>query len=511
MTSIKRTLIGLAAFLQREGLISKTQAQHAMEAAERNHSPLISELIKAGWIEEHALAKLLAETFGFPLVDLDSIDPAAMPLSLFKEAQIKQWHMLPVSQRGQQLLVAMSDPLNQQALAEAKRHYNQGQVEVMVVPDGQLHDLIYKLLHTQHSKISTGLETSYELIEYGSPQHTDDGQVVNFVNKIIEEAIKRGASDIHFEPYEYVYRIRMRLDGVLQTVAQPPHNILSRLTSRLKIMAQLDIAERRVPQDGRFKMQIDNHPIDFRVSTCPTLFGEKIVLRILDPTSAQLGVDSLGFTAQQKSVFMRNITQPQGMVIVTGPTGSGKTVSMYTALNLINTEDNNICTVEDPVEINLPGVNQVHVNPKAGLTYASALRAFLRQDPDVIMVGEIRDLETAEIAVKAAQTGHLVLSTLHTNSAAETLTRLISMGVQSYNVASAILLIIAQRLARRLCPHCKTRQDLPEAALLEQGFTKAQVAEAKIYKAVGCDKCNLGYKGRIGLFEGCRSVPRCSI
>lgn len=494
----KKPLIGLAAFLHRQGMISESEAAEAVELAARNHSPLVSELIKVAALDEQALAKLLAETFDYPLFDLTARNDD-MPLAIFKESQIKQWHLLPLFQRGEQLFVAMSDPLNLQAISDAKRHTSLS-LEVMVVLDSQLQRMIYQLFHKQHSKVSSGLETTYDLIEYDLTQ-SDDGQVVSFVNTVIAEAIKRGASDIHFEPYEQVYRIRMRLDGVLQTVAQPPISIVSRLTSRLKIMAQLDIAERRVPQDGRFKLQINDDSIDFRVSTCPTLFGEKIVLRILDRANAELGIDSLGFSGEQKAIFMRSIAQPQGMVIVTGPTGSGKTMTMYTALNLINTEDNNICTVEDPVEINLPGINQVHVNPKAGLTFASALRAFLRQDPDIIMVGEIRDLETAEIAVKSAQTGHLVLSTLHTNSAAETLTRLISMGMQSYNVASAIMLIIAQRLARRLCPHCKAKQVLPLEALLEQGFTEAQAKQAKIYKAVGCDKCNLGYKGRIGLFE----------
>jgi type IV pilus assembly protein PilB len=331
----------------------------------------------------------------------------------------------------------------------------------------------------------------------------EDAPIVRFVNKVMLDAIKRGASDIHFEPYERAYRIRFRLDGVLKEVASPPVQLAIKLAARLKVMSRLDIAERRVPQDGRIKMKITkNRAIDFRVSTCPTLFGEKIVMRILDSSSAMLGIDALGYEPFQKKLYLECLARPHGMILVTGPTGSGKTVSLYTGLNILNTEDTNISTAEDPVEIMLPGINQVNINPKVGLTFPGALRAFLRQDPDVIMVGEIRDLETAEIAIKAAQTGHLVLSTLHTNDAPKTLTRLVDMGVKPYAIATSVSLIIAQRLARRLCKNCKAKLDVPEEALLKEGFTHEQIAtDLQIFGPVGCPQCTDGYKGRVGIYE----------
>ena len=331
----------------------------------------------------------------------------------------------------------------------------------------------------------------------------DDAPIVIYINKILTDAIRKGASDLHFEPYEKKYRIRFRIDGVLQEISQPPIGLSARIAARLKVMSKLDIAERRVPQDGRIKLKLGrNRSTDFRVSTLPTIWGEKIVMRILDSASAQLGIEKLGYEPDQQQLYLDTLAQPQGMILVTGPTGSGKTVSLYTGLNILNTEERNISTAEDPVEINLEGVNQVHINLKAGLTFASALRSFLRQDPDIVMVGEIRDLETAEIAIKAAQTGHLVLSTLHTNSAAETLTRLSNMGVQGYNIASSVSLIIAQRLARRLCEHCKSPEDVPETELLRLGFTQAQVEQGFIvYKPEGCDQCTAGFKGRVGIYE----------
>jgi type IV pilus assembly protein PilB len=331
----------------------------------------------------------------------------------------------------------------------------------------------------------------------------DETPIVRFVNKVLLDAINRGASDLHFEPYEKTYRVRFRMDGILKEVAAPPVALAQRIAARIKVMSQLDISERRVPQDGRMKMRISkSRVIDFRVSTCPTLFGEKIVMRILDPSSAKLGIDALGYEEDQKKLYLDALAKPYGMILVTGPTGSGKTVSLYTGLNILNTEDRNISTAEDPAEINLPGINQVNVNPKAGLTFASALKAFLRQDPDVIMVGEIRDKETGDIAIKAAQTGHLVLSTLHTNDAPQTLTRLVNMGIAPFNIASAVTLIIAQRLGRRLCPHCKAPADLPPEALLREGFTEEDLASGlTVYRAVGCDKCNDGYKGRIGIYQ----------
>ncbi|CAM5193534.1 type IV-A pilus assembly ATPase PilB [Alishewanella longhuensis] len=330
----------------------------------------------------------------------------------------------------------------------------------------------------------------------------EDQPIITFINKILLDAIRKGASDLHFEPYEKQYRIRFRIDGILTEVASPPVALSTRLSARLKVMSRLDIAEKRVPQDGRIKLKISaKKSIDFRVSTLPTLWGEKIVMRILDSDSAMLGIDVLGYEPEQKQRYLDALAQPQGMILVTGPTGSGKTVSLYTGIAILNTEETNISTAEDPVEINLPGINQVQVNPRAGLTFASALKAFLRQDPDVVMVGEIRDLETAEIAIKAAQTGHLVLSTLHTNSAPETLTRLLNMGVPAYNVASSISLIIAQRLARRLCPKCKVQEDIPHAELIRQGFREEQLANITIFKPVGCDHCTNGYKGRVGIYE----------
>jgi type IV pilus assembly protein PilB len=331
----------------------------------------------------------------------------------------------------------------------------------------------------------------------------EDAPIVRFVNKLLLDAIRRGASDIHFEPYEKMYRIRLRMDGVLKEVAQPPVQLAMKLSARLKVMSRLDIAERRVPQDGRIKMKLSKtRAIDFRVSTCPTLFGEKIVCRILDPSQAMLGIDSLGYEPFQREIYLKNLAKPQGMILVTGPTGSGKTVSLYTGLNILNREDTNISTAEDPAEINLPGVNQVNVNNKVGLTFAAALRAFLRQDPDVVMVGEIRDLETAEIAIKAAQTGHLVMSTLHTNDAPQTLTRLVDMGVKPYAIATSVSLIIAQRLARRLCSQCKAIMDIPAEALLKEGFQESDVrAGLKIYSAKGCSACTDGYKGRVGIYQ----------
>ena len=359
----------------------------------------------------------------------------------------------------------------------------------------------------RETSISTSLETTGgedELDDKISRDDVEDAPIVRFVNKVMLDAIRRGASDIHFEPFEKIYRVRLRMDGVLKEIAQPPVQLAQKLSARLKVMSRLDIAERRVPQDGRIKMKLSkNRAIDFRVSTCPTLFGEKIVMRILDPAQAQLGIDSLGYEPFQKDLYMKYLAKPQGMILVTGPTGSGKTVSLYTGLNILNSEDTNISTAEDPAEINLPGVNQVNVNPKVGLTFASAMRAFLRQDPDVIMVGEIRDLETAEIAIKAAQTGHLVLSTLHTNDAPQTLTRMVDMGVKPYAIATSVSLIIAQRLARRLCNHCKQPMDIPKEALLKEGFTEQDVAQGlKILAPKGCQNCTDGYKGRVGYLSG---------
>jgi type IV pilus assembly protein PilB len=431
-------------------------------------------------------------------------------------------HALPLYSRGKRLFIAVSDPTNLAALDEIKFHtglnteailVDESSLQRAITPGTEGEDDIgggarrpriggtrrYRRRCRRRGRIGGDEDTS----------GVDETPIVRFVNKVLVDAIKQGASDIHFEPYEKDYRVRFRTDGVLREVVRPPRNLAPRLAARLKVMSQMDISERRIPQDGRIQMKLSrNRAIDFRVNTLPTLFGEKIVLRILDPTSAQMGIDALGYEEEQKAMYMQALQQPQGMILVTGPTGSGKTVSLYTGLNILNEPERNISTAEDPVEINLSGINQVHVNPKVGLNFAEALRSFLRQDPDIIMVGEIRDLETAEIAIKAAQTGHLVLSTLHTNSAAETITRLLNMGVPAFNLATSVSLIIAQRLGRRLCKECKTpADDIPREVLLKEGFTEEMLATATIMKAVGCDACKDGYKGRIGIYEVVRITP----
>jgi type IV pilus assembly protein PilB len=443
------------------------------------------------------------------------VQPDLDAVKLVSDKLLQKHRVMPLVRRGKRLFVAVSDPTNMHALDEIK--FQTGlSIEAVVVEEDKLQRIgtkAFEQVDTQMSSLEsddldlenldiTGGDDELEGEAVGRDD-VEDAPIVRFVNKVLLDAIKKGASDIHFEPYEKRYRIRLRLDGYLKELASPPVQLAIKLAARIKVMSRLDIAERRVPQDGRIKMRISkNRAIDFRVSTCPTLFGEKIVARILDPSSATLGIDALGYSPDQKELYMKALAQPHGMILVTGPTGSGKTVSLYTGLNILNKEDTNISTAEDPAEINLPGVNQVNVNPKVGLTFASALRAFLRQDPDVIMVGEIRDLETAEIAIKAAQTGHLVLSTLHTNDAPKTLTRLIDMGVKSYAIATSVSLIIAQRLARKLCINCKTPVDLPPEVLLKEGFTAEEIREGlSLYKPVGCAQCTDGYKGRTGLYQ----------
>jgi len=417
--------------------------------------------------------------------------------------------------RGKRLFLAVADPTNLHALDEI-RFQTSMSIEFVVVEDDKLQNAVNRAIDQAEAVMPSLADDDFDLenlevtggddeanAESLGRDDVEDAPIVRFVNKILLDAIKKGASDIHFEPYEKSFRIRTRLDGVLKEVALPPVQLAIKIVARLKVMARLDIAERRVPQDGRIKMRLSkNRAIDFRVSTCPTLFGEKVVTRILDPSSAMLGIEALGYESVQREIYLRYLAKPQGMILVTGPTGSGKTVSLYTGLNILNTEDCNISTAEDPAEINLPGINQVNVNNKVGLTFASALRAFLRQDPDVIMVGEIRDLETAEIAIKAAQTGHLVLSTLHTNDAPQTLTRLVDMGVKPYAIATSVSLIIAQRLARKLCSNCKQPIDIPEEALLKEGFDEADIAAGvRVYKATGCGQCTDGYKGRVGIYQ----------
>src|SRR5262245_44801036 len=484
--------------------------------ARERKTQVVSWLVSHGKASARDIAIAAAQEFGMPLLDLDCVTIDIEIVRLVNEKLLAKHRVLPLVKRGKRLHVGVSDPTILHAVDEIK--FQTGlSIEAVVVEDDKLQRAVQKAIEQVDAQMpALGGEQDFDLETLDAGESADsadaditrddaeDAPIVRFVNKIMLDAIRKSASDIHFEPYEKYYRIRLRIDGVLREIAQPPVQLATKLAARLKVMSRLDIAERRVPQDGRIKMRLSkNRSIDFRVSTCPTLFGEKIVLRILDASTAMMGIDSLGYEGFQKDLYLKVLAKPQGMILVTGPTGSGKTVSLYTGLAILNVEDTNISTAEDPAEIVLPGVNQVNVNPKVGLTFASALRAFLRQDPDVIMVGEIRDLETAEIAIKAAQTGHLVLSTLHTNDAPQTLTRMIDMGVKPYAIATSVSLIIAQRLARRLCNACKQPLDLPHDALLREGFTEEQVATTgfKVYKHVGCGQCTDGYKGRVGIYE----------
>ena len=478
----------------------------------RQKKPFVRYLVEDKNINAEQIASTLSRSFGCPLIDLSNFDTSLVPEGVRNEKLVRKHSALPLFLRGKVLFVAMSDPTNHDALEEIQ--FNTGfSTELVLANETSLMACIEKILEADSDALDiTDMDTA-ELagIDVQDEHQEDDNigggdkedaPIVVYINKILLDAIRKGASDLHFEPYEKSYRIRFRIDGILTEVAKPPVSLASRMAARLKVMSKLDIAERRVPQDGRIKLALSKKKsIDFRVSTLPTMWGEKVVMRILDSSSAMLGIEMLGYAPEQKQIYMDALAQPQGMILVTGPTGSGKTVSLYTGLNILNTEERNISTAEDPVEINLEGVNQVQINTRAGLTFPGALRSFLRQDPDIVMVGEIRDLETAEIAIKAAQTGHLVLSTLHTNSAAETLTRLLNMGVPSYNVASSVSVIIAQRLARRLCIQCKTQENIPESELLTQGFLPEQLSTIKLYKPVGCELCTGGYKGRVGIYE----------
>lgn len=513
---MEEKLQGISQALVFERKLTKESALKHQAEAKTKHLTLSQYLIQQHIVKSIEMARLVSQNFGVPLIDIDKVDRDAIPDNLISEKLIKRHNIIPLFKRGDNLFIGMEDPAVQTTLKEVQFHTGLNTYAVVIESD-KLHKTIDQLLNAKESAAlgdylddsqdTEGLEISLpdeeEELADETNQATDDAPIVRFVHKILLDAVKRGASDIHFEPYEKEYRIRFRQDGILMEAASPPVNLASRITARIKVMSNLDISERRVPQDGRFKMKISRtRSIDFRVSTCPTVGGEKVVMRILDPSSTKLGVDVLGFTPPQKKHFIKAINQPQGMVLVTGPTGSGKTVTLYTALNMLNVEERNISTAEDPVELKVAGINQVNIHPKAGLTFAEVLRSFLRQDPDIIMVGEIRDLETAEIAIKAAQTGHMVLSTLHTNSAAETLTRLANMGVPPFNIAGSVSLIIAQRLGRRLCEHCKRlRSDLGEDVLLEQGFKQEELSQLRLYAAVGCDFCTNGYKGRVGLFE----------
>jgi type IV pilus assembly protein PilB len=491
-------------------LLDEAAAIKAIDQSRRENLPFVAYLVDNKLVRDKDIARLASRSFNLPLFDIDSLDIDKSIVQLVDEKLLRQHHALPLYKRGRRLFVGVSDPTNQRVLEDIK-FQTRLDIEPVILSETQWAKAIEGAIDTQASvmvdqdigDLDFSTEGDTGRVETTLTQSdTDDAPVVRFINQVILQAINRGASDIHFEPYEKIYRVRFRQDGILDEIHKPPVSMAPRLAARLKIMAQLDIAERRVPQDGRLKLYLTKQrAIDFRVNTMPTLWGEKVVLRLLDPTSAQMGIDALGYEPHQKELFLKAIHRPQGMVLVTGPTGSGKTVSLYTALNILNTAEVNISTAEDPVEINLPGINQVSVNPKVGMTFANALRAFLRQDPDIVMVGEIRDLETAEIAIKAAQTGHMVLSTLHTNSAPQALNRLMNMGVASYNIASSVTLIIAQRLGRRLCPYCKEQVHIPAEELINQGFRKDELQELTIYKAVGCDQCTRGYKGRIGIYE----------
>jgi len=509
-------LTGLARALVQQGKLRPDRAETLARKAVMTNTQFIDELVAVGdttGLTANQIAKFAADTFGHPLLDLSAYDTDQLPKDLIDKKLVSSLRVLALRKRSNRLAIAVSDPTNFQALDQIRFH-TQLQIDVVVVE----HDKLLKLVETSSQSVTQSLENIVgdevnfeDLLSEGgeAPQQeeaqveVDDAPVVRFLQKLLLDAITEGASDLHFEPYEKFYRIRFRVDGVLREVAQPPLAIKDRLVTRIKVISKMDIAEKRVPQDGRMKLALSGQrAIDFRVSSLPTLYGEKIVMRILDPSQAKMGIESLGYEPEQKASLVDAIKRPYGMVLVTGPTGSGKTVSLYTCLNLLNQPGVNISTAEDPAEIQMAGINQVNVNEKAGLTFANALRSFLRQDPDIIMVGEIRDLETADISIKAAQTGHMVMSTLHTNDAPSTLTRLANMGVPAFNIVSSVILITAQRLARRLCS-CKQPVELPKEALLLAGFTEKELDGSWVpYKPVGCDRCKgSGYKGRVGIYE----------
>ncbi len=513
-------LSGLARRLVEDKLLEDTVAKEASEEARKTRVPFVTHLVQNNLVGARDIANAAAEEFGTPLLDISALDPEAIPKNLVDEKLIRAHHALPVFHRGNRLFIAVADPTNRQALSDIQFQTGIATEEILV-EENKLSAFIESFLESQEGDglgdlgdddVDLDLEAVDE--EGGGPEDdgnvsaADDTPVVRFINKMLMDAIKGGSSDLHFEPFEKAYRVRFRTDGVLHEVARPPVNLGPRISARLKVMSQMDISERRVPQDGRIKLKISkSKAIDFRVNTLPVLFGEKLCLRILDPSSAKMGIDMLGYEEDQKQLYMDALGKPQGMFLVTGPTGSGKTVSLYTGLNILNTPALNISTAEDPVEINLEGINQCPVNHKVGLDFTEALRSFLRQDPDIIMVGEIRDLETANIAIKAAQTGHMVMSTLHTNSAPETITRLRNMGVAAFNLATSVNLIVAQRLARRLCD-CKKKLDIPKNALLEKGFKEQVIDEGlEVFGPNGCEKCSGGYKGRVGIYEVVKITP----
>ncbi|MCI4440724.1 type IV pilus assembly protein PilB [Tibeticola sediminis] len=505
-------LPGLARALVMAGKLSQKLAEDLYRKAQSGKTNFIVELTSSGAVSAADLAHTIATAFAVPLIDLEAVDVDRLPKGLLDAKFCAEHRVLPLSKRGNQLIVATADPSDTKVAEQIKFRTQLG-VDWIIAEYDKLTRLVEQVTKSASESleqvIGADFDFDVETAEEGNndtdavSSEVDDAPVVRFLQKMLVDAVNMGASDLHFEPYEFNYRVRFRIDGVLREITSPPVAIKEKLASRIKVISKMDISEKRVPQDGRMKLKVGpNRTIDFRVSSLPTLFGEKIVIRILDPSSAKLGIDALGYEPEEKQRLLQAIERPYGMILVTGPTGSGKTVSLYTCLNLLNKPGVNISTAEDPSEINLPGVNQVNVNEKAGLTFASALKAFLRQDPDIIMVGEIRDLETADIAIKAAQTGHLVLSTLHTNDAPATLTRLRNMGIAPFNIASSVILITAQRLARRLCPKCKTPVDLPREALLDAGFREEELDGSWVpYRAVGCASCNEGYKGRVGIYQ----------
>lgn len=504
-----KSLSGLPRRLALDGILAPDVAAQAMAEAREKKMSFITHVVSNELASETDIACTASREFGLPLLDLDAFDIDKVPLEHADEDTVEKFRAFPLIEREARLYIAISDPTNLAPLDHFK--FKSGlSTEAVLVEDAKLSTFITRLIDKRAASFADELDTDLDSLEPEDTERNDDvsesdlddAPVVRFCNKLLLDAIRRGASDIHIEPYEKVFRVRYRIDGMLEEATSPPLSMSSRIIARVKVMSRMDISERRLPQDGRIKLRISrNKAIDFRVNTCPTLFGEKVVLRILDPSSAMLGIDVLGYEPEQKKAYMDALANPYGMILVTGPTGSGKTVSLYTGLNILNTEDRNISTAEDPAEINLQGINQVNVNNKVGLTFSEALKSFLRQDPDVIMVGEIRDLETASIAIKAAQTGHMVMSTLHTNDAPQTLTRLTNMGVAPFAVASAVSLIIAQRLGRRLCDSCKTPDKVPAEALIKEGFSAEEIPSLQIFKPVGCDKCNKGYKGRTGIYQ----------
>ena len=511
---------GLAQQLISEGIVSEAHMKTAQTESQQQQIGLVPYLVDHKLANAYQLAQMLSQAFGDPLFDLDALSSDVIPKDLVDEKIVRKFNALPLFKRGQRLFVALSDPTRIDAI-DAIGFNSRLSIETVVVEEDKLKKRIENLYADSmqsfdsfsDSDLNVDFDEGKEEAETKLSDGVDEAPVVKFVNKMLVDAIRMGASDLHFEPYEKTFRVRFRVDGVMQKMASPPVQLASKIAARLKVMSQMDISERRIPQDGRIKLKISkDKAIDFRVNSLPTLFGEKLVLRILDPSSAMLGIEALGYEPDQKEMFLEALHKPQGMLLITGPTGSGKTVSLYTGINILNTGETNISTAEDPVEINLEGINQVNVNPKVGLTFANALKSFLRQDPDIVMVGEIRDLETAEIAIKAAQTGHMVLSTLHTNSAPETLTRLRNMGVASFNIATSVNLVIAQRLARRLCKNCKKPINIPRQSLLELGFTDADLDNPDniIYEPVGCNECREGYKGRVGIYEVMKVSPDIS-